>query len=92
LTNLFRAARTLVADLVALRDETRARARWTRSDEHAAPAPQIPRVPRVLSRVHVPTPRLPPDVTHAAHVARTLAAATQHAAASYAGSHGLQIQ
>ena len=48
------------------------RARWTRSDEHAAPAPPdaagaAARVPRVLPRVHVPTPRLPPDVTHAAH-------------------------
>lgn len=46
--------------------------------------PRIPQVPRILPRVHIPTPRLPPGLTHAAHVVRTQANAVQHAATAAA--------
>ena len=46
--------------------------------------PRIPQLPRILPRVHIPTPRLPPGLTHAAHVVRTQANAVQHAATAAA--------
>lgn len=44
--------------------------------------PRIPQVPRILPRVHIPTPRLPPGVTHAAHVVRTQGNAVRQATTS----------
>jgi len=46
--------------------------------------PRIPQVPRILPRVHIPTPRLPPGLTHAAHVVRTQANAVRQATTSAA--------
>jgi hypothetical protein len=46
--------------------------------------PRVPQLPRILPRVHIPTPRLPPGLTHAAHVVRTQANAVQHAATAAA--------
>jgi hypothetical protein len=44
--------------------------------------PRTPPVPRILPRVHISTPRLPPGVTHAAHVVRTQANAVRQATTS----------
>ena len=46
--------------------------------------PRIPQLPRILPRVHIPTPRLPPGLTHAAHVVRTQANAVRQATTSAA--------
>lgn len=46
--------------------------------------PRTPPVPRILPRVHIPTPRLPPGLTHAAHVVRTQANAVRQATTSAA--------
>ena len=46
--------------------------------------PKLPNISRVIPKIHIPHPRLPPGMTHAAHVVRTQAQAIQKASVSAA--------